>query len=160
MDSETRISLEEFIKKVPHSRMVYPESLYDRFKYVFWRLYTPYHPLVRDTALILGIVEHRGRQDFVLGKVTPDLSVEEFINFVIGLGFKNHFIAWKDTDELVSLRYAKNFVYQYHLRVYKDGEVRGHYEYTPECRPIYHMREVGMEDRRDEFLKFLQGKIV
>jgi hypothetical protein len=53
-----------------------------------------------------------------------------------------------------------DFKHQYHLRVFKDGEVRGHYEYTPECHPIWHLQKVGQEPRREELLGFLGDWIV
>jgi hypothetical protein len=161
MSSEDLSGIEEaWLRNLPYSAMVYPESLWDRSKYVFWRLYTPYHPFVRDMALALGIVWHEGRQDFLLGTIAPHLSVKEFISHLLHHGYGNHFVAWKDDGEIVSLRYVENFATQYHIRVFKDREVRAHYEYTPECYPISHMREVNMEPRRDEFLKLLGDTII
>lgn len=45
-------------------------------------------------------------------------------------------------------------------RVFADGEVRGHYEYTPECAPLSHMKKIGMEDRRHEFLALMSDRII
>lgn len=161
MKSESSSSLEAFIRDIPHSRMIYPRSFRDRLKYLFWKVYTPCHPFVRDTTLGLRIFRHEGRQNFILGRVAPDhQSLKEFISFLIGKGFKNHFVAWKDSGELVSLRYMEDFAFQYHIRIFKDGEVRGHYEYTPEYRPLSHILEIGMEDRRHEFHRFLGDRIV
>jgi hypothetical protein len=140
--------------------MVYPESFVNRVKYVFWRLYTPLHPFFRDTLTQLGLLKHVGRQNFLLGKIAPHLTVEEFVSHLVSKGYGNHFVAWKDEGEIVSLRYVKDFKYQYHLRVFKDGEVRAHYEYTPECNPILHIKERNMEPRREEFLEILGGMIV
>ena len=75
-------------------------------------------------------------------------------------GYGNHFVAWREKGEVVSLRYTTDFAYQYHLRVFEDGEVRGHFEYTPECYPISHMKMVGLEDRRHIFFEHLEDKIV
>ncbi len=160
MKSESPSSLEVFVKNIPPSKILLPYAFHDRLKYVFWRIYTPYHPFIRDITLKLGITRHRGRQDFILGKIAPNQSVKEFISFLVQKGFKNHFVAWKDSDELVSLRYLEDFYFQYHIRVFKDGEVRGHYEYTPEYRPLSHLLEIGMEDRRDEFFSFLGNRII
>ena len=145
--------------------MVYPDSLGDRFKYAVWRLYTPIHPIVRDTSLLLGVVSHdrhypQGRQPYVLGTLAPGVTIQEFISYMLTKGFGNHFIAWKDRGQVVSLRYVDSFKYQYHLRVFSDGEVRGHYEYTPECHPVMHMKDQNMEPRREEFLKFIGDRIV
>ena len=132
-------------------------------KYVFWRLYTPFHPLVRDTSLALGIVTHsdpQGRQPYVLSKLAAGITIQEFVSHMLAKGFGNHFIAWEDKGQIVSLRYVADFEYQYHLRVFEDGEVRGHYEHTPECHPVFHMKRINFEPRREQFLKFLKDQIV
>ena len=151
--------MEQWIKNLPYSRVAYPESISDQIKYWFWRVYTPFHSTVRDTSTYLGIVKHEGRQDFLLGTIRPEHSIYEFISFLISKGFGNHFVAWKDAGQLVSLRRAVGFKYQYHLRIFSDGEVRCHYEYTPECHPILHLREVGMESRVTEFRSLLNDWI-
>lgn len=150
--------------------MVYPQAPHDQLKYWFWRLYTPLHPLVRGVSSRIGISKfliwcvipegkETGRQDFLLGKLDPSRSVQEFVSFLINKGFANHFVAWKDSDELVSLRHVVDFKHQYHIRVFKDGEVRCHFELTPEYRPVRHLVRVGFEDRTPEFEQLLQGWI-
>lgn len=147
-------------RHVPKSRMVYPEKLLHKVKYTLWRGLTPIHPYVRDAALALKIVYHEpGRQDFLLGTISPGETMESVVKHLIGNGYGNHFVAWQDEDEVISLRKADCFEYQYHVRIYEDGEIRGHYEYTPECYPILHMKEIGMEPRREHFLELLKGKI-
>ncbi len=141
---------------LPNSKMIYPESFHDRLKFIFWTFYTPYHPFFRDTFIKLGIISHDIRQPFLLGKLSPNRTVEDLVKFLIGQGYGNHFIAWKDKGEIVSLRNVKNFAMQYHIRIFEDGEIRGHYEYTPECHPVWHMKEIGMEDRSSEFKNFLK----
>ncbi len=131
--------------------MVFPSYLHDRLKYFFWRLYTPLHPFIRDAALALGIVRHSGRQEFLLGYIAPGLDVRAFVAHCVERGYGNHFIAWREEGELVSLRRVRGFQYQYHLRIYEDGDVRGHYELTPECHPVRHIKGIGIEDRRHEF---------
>jgi hypothetical protein len=70
-------------------------------------------------------------------------------------GFGNHFIAWGDEGQVLSWRKIKDFNHQYHLRVFSDGEIRGHFEYTPEGHPIAHFDERDESFHRGEFLKFL-----
>ncbi|OHA20150.1 MAG: hypothetical protein A2836_00960 [Candidatus Taylorbacteria bacterium RIFCSPHIGHO2_01_FULL_45_63] len=140
--------------------MVYPTSAIDRLKYHFWRLYTPCHPFLRDTLVKFRILWHRGRQGFLIGRVPETHTIQEFISFLVEQGYGNHFVAWKDEGEIAGLRYVKDFVYQYHIRVFEDGEVRGHYEYTPECYPILHFFEIDQEDRREEFFALLGSRIV
>lgn len=136
--------------------MAYPSTLPEKLKYWFWRVYTPLHPSVRDIAMALGIVHHEGRQNFLVGVINPAHTPRELATFLVQQGFGNHFIAWRDDDELVSLRRTDGFRYQYHLRIYTDGEVRCHYEYTPEYRPIHHLKGVGFEDRSREFIALLK----
>lgn len=75
-------------------------------------------------------------------------------------GFGNHFVAWQDNGQVLSWRKLKNFDYQYHIRVFKDGEIRGHYEYTPESKPLDHFIEIGEMPRLKDFKKFLSGYMV
>ncbi len=151
---------EDWIRAVPRSRMAYPTALHDRIKYVFWMFYTPLHPYLRDLSTSLRILRHEGRQDFLLGILDPARSLQEFVAFLVAQGFGNHFIAWKDDDEIVSLRRTVGFKYQYHLRIFNDGEVRCHYEFTPEYRPIKHMIQEGFEDRTPEFKAIVQDWVI
>ncbi|OHA27068.1 MAG: hypothetical protein A3C06_01040 [Candidatus Taylorbacteria bacterium RIFCSPHIGHO2_02_FULL_46_13] len=161
MSPELSHSLEKkWFSSLPASRMAYPDTLANRLKYAFWRFYTPCHPYVRDAVISLGIVRHVGRQNFILGTVAPHLTLKEFTSFLISQGYGNHFVAWEDEGEIVSLRYVKDFTHQYHLRVFKDREVRAHYEYTPECYPILHLKEKHFEPRSEEFLMLLGDTIV
>ena len=140
--------------------MVYPENIFHRAKYYFWLVYGPYHQIVRDGVIALSIIKNRGRQAFLLGTIAPHLSIEEFVSFLIEKGFAYHRVAWEDDGEIVSLRHVETFMHQYHVRIFEDREVRGHYEYTPECYPILHLWDVGREDRRKEFLELVGNKII
>jgi hypothetical protein len=153
-------ALHELAKSIPHSKLIYPARVIDRVKYWFWHYFTPYHPQVRDTLLRLGIVWHEGRQDFLIGTVAPHTTIEEVITYLVERGFHNHFVAWEDDGELVSLRYPDGFKRQYHLRIFEDGEIRAHYEYTTEAHPIRHMRDIDVEPRREYFLELLGERII
>jgi len=160
----SQLTKQAWVQQLPASVMVYPLSWVDRVKYFAWRIYTPMHPAVRDFLGAVGLVNHtekypRGRQPYILGHIAPGQTMQEFVAYVVGKGFGNHFVAFEDRGQVVSLRHVDNFKYQYHLRIFEDGEVRGHYEYTPECHPFLHMKEGTMEPRRDEFLKILADKI-
>lgn len=152
-------SYHEWLKKLPASEMVYPEALAHRVKYYFWRIYAPYHPTLRDSMTGLNVVRNRGRQPFLLGTIAPKYTVEEFVSFLTEKRYAYHRIAWVDEGEMVSLRYVENFMYQYHIRIFEDGEVRGHYEYTPECYPLLHLMDIGRENRREKFLKLFGDRI-
>ncbi len=149
----------QWLETLPQSQMIYPGEFAHRIKYYLWRVYSPYHHTVRDSVIALNLMKNRGRQPYLLGKIAPHLTVEQFVATLIEKGYAYHRVAWEDDGEVVSLRHVKNFIYQYHLRIFEDGEVRGHYEYTPECYPIAHLMDVGREDRREEFLKVLGDTI-
>ena len=147
------------IEKLPRSEMVYPDSLVHRIKYYLWYFYTPYHPKVRDGVLALSLIKNRGRQPYLLGTIAQHLSTEEFVALLVKKRYAYHRVAWEDDGEVVSVRRVQSFEHQYHIRVFEDREVRGHFEYTPECYPLAHLWDVGREDRRAEFLEELGGAI-
>lgn len=140
--------------------MEYPDTFLEKIRYWFWRFYTPLHPYVRDFSTSIRVMRHEGRQDFLMGTIAPTRSVREFVSYLIEQGFGNHFVAWKDTDELVSLRRTIGFRYQHHVRVFTDGEVRCHYEYTPEYRPIQHLIQTGFEEPSAELRDILRDWIL
>lgn len=145
----------EWVQTLPSSEMVYPEAFKHRIKYYLWRVYGPYHPTVRDGVIALRLVKNHGRQPHLIGTIAPGHSVEDVAAHLVAQGYAFHRVAWEDSGEVVSLRRVENFTHQYHLRIFEDGEVRGHYEYTPECYPLLHLWDFGREERRDAFLKVL-----
>jgi len=155
-----KTSREAWIKSIPRSQLAYPDTLVDRIKYLFWKFITPFHPHVRDFLCYAKILRTQGRQNYLLGRLAPGETVESFVEFLLERGFGNHFIALTDEGQLVSLRYTPNFQYQYHVRIFEDGEVRGHYEPTPEHAPIRHMSEGILEDRFEEFMALFGHKII
>ena len=146
--------------QIPHARMRFPRTFLDTLKYIFWVLYTPIHPYGRDLFLKLHILKHNFRQPFLIGKIDIDASLDKVVAALVKAGYGNHFVAWEDTGEAVSLRKVENFVHQYHIRIFDDGEVRGHYEYTPECHPVWHAKEIGMEDKTDAFRKIIGAYLI
>lgn len=144
-------------RQIPDSRLPYPKGAYNRAKYVFWRIIYPFHNVGRDVLLGLGIIHHNGRQRFEFGRLAPGKTVDQLLLYLEKEGWGNHFIAWKDEGEIVSVRKLVDFERQYHLRVFADGEVRGHYEYTPESHPYWHMTDVGQEEHRNVFMQTLEG---
>src|SRR5579862_9607169 len=134
-----------FKGKIPNSVAPFPDGFKNRVKYVLWRIITPGFMFGMRTLLFFRVIHHEGRQNYVFGRLAPGRNVEDFIQYLHRKGFYNHFIAWHDDGQLISLRKLVNFEWQYHLRLFRDGEVRGHYEYTPESHPKWHMQEVGMQ---------------
>ena len=140
--------------------MAYPDSLQRKLQYVFWKVFTPAHPHVRDLLTSTGLVRRRGRQKYLFGKIAPHRTIESLVEHLIKHGWGKHFVAWREEGEIVGLRKVDGFERQYHLRIFDDGEVRGHYESTPECYPITHLLEAASEERREEFLALLDGWII
>lgn len=140
---------------VPVSHLPAPQNIWEFIRAIFWRIYSPCHPFFRDLFLKAGLVHHAGRQHALLGKLAPGVDMKAFVEFLTSEGWGNHFMAWVDEGEVLSVRRLDGPDRQYHLRVFKDREVRGHYEFTPEAHPVRHMREDESVPRREVFLNFL-----
>ncbi len=129
----------------------------ERLRESLWKRIYPLFPPLQNALLKMHLIWHKKeRQRFPIGWLRSGATLQELEDHLSkNWGFGNHFVAWKDTDQVLSWRRLENFEEQWHLRVYADGELRGHYERTPEANPIEHFREVGELDRLDDFKKFL-----
>lgn len=125
----------------------------NKIKQQIWKGLYPFWPYV---AHFFNWLHKGGRQHYKLGWLANGYNLEDLKKHLSeNWNFGNHFVAWHDDGQVLSWRRLESFEKQYHLRVFSDGEIRGHYEYTPEARPIKHFREIGEEERREDFLKFL-----
>jgi hypothetical protein len=130
-------------------------NFWDRTKQKAWRHIYRFFPQIQKFFLKLGVHE-KGRQKFHLGWLAPNKTLEELKQYLHEeWGFGNHFVAWTDDGQVLSWRKLVDFKDQYHLRVFEDGEIRGHFELTPEAHPIEHFIEKGELDRKNDFVKFL-----
>jgi len=132
-------------------------NFFDVVKQKTWDLiYSIFLP-TRKLLLKMGLIWHkRGRQKYHLGWLAPRRTIEGLKKHLHEKwGFGNHFIAWIDEDQVLSWRKLTDFQDQYHLRVYKDGEICGHFEYTPEAHPLEHLEEKGEINKSEDFLRFL-----
>ena len=158
-------SLKKWLRSVPVSQMVYPKGVSNRAKYFLWYVLRPLHPAARNLLAMLGYMKRYekyrpdGRQRFLLGTLAPGVTEQMLIDRLVKQGYGRQLVALRDAGELVSLRYSPTFEHQYHVRIFEDKEVRGHFEYTVESHPFRHDKEIGFEDRRDEFLK-LMGEMI
>lgn len=126
-----------------------------KFQQRIWRALYPVFPWMEHHMLFFHAKE---RQRFHVGWLRSDKSLADLKRHLAQKwGFGNHFVAWEDTDQVLSWRKLISFSEQYHLRVYSDGEIRGHYELTPEGAPIRHFVESGEQPKLDDFKKFLDG---
>jgi hypothetical protein len=129
-----------------------------------WKMLYPFYhfPLVQKYILRMHWGWYKkGRQQYHLGWIAPGKTLKEVQDHLSNKwGFGNHFIAWIDKGQIVSWRKLVDFDYQYHIRIFEDGEIRGHYEYTPESKPFKHLFEVDEQRRTEDFDKFLEGFFV
>lgn len=112
----------------------------------------PLFPLGQWVVIKTKLLIPPPRQEFLLGHLS--VSPEEAVAYLRGVDFFNNRIAWPDPGQVASLRRLCNEKSgrQYHIRLFDDGEVRGHYERTPEDHPMTHLKRVDFEDRSDQFL--------
>ena len=129
----------------------------DKFKLKVWHFIYRFFPALQKALLKWHLVFHeKGRQRYHIGWLAKGKTLAELKRHLHSKwGFGNHFIAWGDEGQVLSWRKLADFKDQYHLRVFSDGEIRGHYEYTPESHPIAHFDEKDETFRKKEFLKFL-----
>jgi hypothetical protein len=147
-------------RSIPDSVLPYPDGLWNRTKYAFWKGVYPMHNTIRNALLSTHVLSHAGRQPYAFGRLAPGKTVEGFLKYLERQQFGNHFIAWDDDDQVASVRRLDGFERQYHVRIFKDGEVRAHYEFTPECYPIMHYKAKGQQERREDFLNFFGDWII
>lgn len=132
-------------------------NFFDRLKQKIWRQIYKVFPSLQHFLLRIHLIWHdKRKQKYHIAWLAPGKTLEELKRHLYPKwGFGNHFVAWTDKDQVLSWRKLVDFKHQYHLRVFKDGEIRGHYEYTPEAKPYNHFKEIGEENRKEDFLKFL-----
>lgn len=132
-------------------------TFFDKIKQKIWLFIYGFFSPVQKFLLKYGIIHHENkRQKYHIGWLAPGKTLEGLkLHLHSKWGFGNHFIAWMDPGQVLSWRKLTDFQDQYHLRVFSDGEIRGHFEFTPEAHPIEHFIEKGEIDKRKDFLNFL-----
>jgi hypothetical protein len=124
-------------------------------------IYKFFH-IVQKDLLKSGIIWHSDKkQRYHIGWLAPGKTLEGLKKHLHEKwGFGNHFVAWTDDEQVLSWRKLVDFNNQYHLRVFQNGEIRGHFELTPEGHPIDHFTEKGEVEKKEDFLKFLGDFVV
>ncbi len=112
------------------------------------------------TRLIEWCGFHRYRQKYLLGRLAPRYKKVDLKNFLKSKGFEHAILAWKDPGEVLSMRRIHNRIFQHHVRMFFDGEVRAHYEYSPEHHVIKHFFEAHFEPETEFFRKLLGEYLV
>lgn len=129
----------------------------EKVKQKIWHFIYKFFPTFQKAFLKWHLIFHeKGRQRYHIGWLAPGKKLEGLKKHLHEQwGFGNHFIAWNDESQVLSWRKINDFNHQYHLRVFSDGEIRGHFEFTPEGHPIEHFEEKEEKERKADFLKFL-----
>lgn len=121
-----------------------PVTFWERIKQFLWKLIDPIFPTVRDALVFLGVISHEQRQDYIYGNLKTGITLFDVHQYLEQQGFSNDYVSWIDPGETLNMRKLTDVVYQYHVRLFEDGEVRAHHEYTPESHPWKHLFERGM----------------
>src|SRR5579871_5998607 len=91
-------------RSIGDSVLPMPEGFLNTAKFIAWKAIYPLHMRVKNMLLALHIIHHEGRQEFVLGKLASNVSVQDFVKYLETQRFGNHFVAWQDDDELIGVR--------------------------------------------------------
>lgn len=117
-------------------------SLFWSAVYIFWP------PILR---LLEKVKLHKDRQPYLLGHMTAGRTTKELQQHLALQGYESAVLAWKDPGELLSMRKIDKEIFQYHVRLFDDGEIRCHYEFSSEGSPLGHVTESCFEARPEEF---------
>jgi len=105
-----------------------------------YSIYPPILRLLEKTGL------HKEHKDFRIGVVKDISGARAFLE---NQGFEDAILAWKAKGEVVSMRSIYNGRFQHHIRVFENGVVKGHKEYSPEGNPLGHIFNKYLEPDHD-----------
>lgn len=130
---------------------------WEKIKNIFWSAIEPLFPTMRDIWIWLGFMTPPPRQNFHYGYVKPEITISDVRNLLKKNGFDHDYIAWVDPGEVLNMRKVVNIIYQYHLRLFNDGEIRGHHEYTGESHCFKHLFEKGFTKGEDYIYPLIEN---
>jgi len=118
----------------------------------------PLFPFFQWLAVFLKIVKAPERGPHVLGKVRDGLSAEEVEKVLKKEGFFQNRIAYTEPGQVLSMRCLdkEDPDCQYHIRVFSDGEIRGHHETTPADHPHKHIKQVELTHKPEKFAPWIK----
>ncbi len=125
---------------------------------LFWKFAYFSYPYLRDFLLISRILHHSGRQPYTIGRLKKDVAGKCLEEHLLDAEYEHNILAWIDDDEIMSMRKRACKSHQYHIRLYSDGEIRGHYEIAPEYAPLHHFHCEVFE--RKEYFRELLRKVL
>ncbi|MFZ2204965.1 MAG: hypothetical protein WAV23_00020 [Minisyncoccia bacterium] len=137
-------------------------NFFDKIKHNMWQRLYGFFPFFHKNFHKFYVFFHgKERQRYHIGWLAPGKTLDELKKHLQEKwNFGNNFVAWVDLGQVLSWRKLESFHRQHHVRVFEDGEIRGHYEFTPESHPLDHFLEKGELERKDDFLKFLGSFVV
>ena len=112
-------------------------------------------PFLRTKFGFLRCLRYKGREDYLLGHLKGNISIEQAKVFLENSWFHSYSVAWIDIGEILWMRKNDGFEYQYHIRVFDDGEVRWHYELTPEYARFRHFFDFDKSEKKTEFWEMI-----
>lgn len=122
---------------------------------ILWQvIYKLYPPFLR---LLEKVKFHDSRQDYLIGHLKAGCCSADLEKHLLASGYENAILAWKDPGELLSYRKIHEQIFQFHIRLFADGEIRCHYEFSSEGNPWGHVRGTVFEERREYFEGVLKG---
>jgi hypothetical protein len=121
-----------------------------KIKKYIWKFNYAIYAHLRDFILFVGLWKHSARQNFPIGFVKDGVKTDTIINILKTNRFENSICSWIDDNEILSMRRLDD-KRQHHVRLFSDGELRGHYEFSPEGAPIKHLLGIGFQQSKQYF---------
>lgn len=109
-------------------------------------------PWLRKKFWFLRTLRYKGREDYIIWNLCDSISIAEAKTALEKLWFQEYAVAWIDIWEVLGMRKNDWFEYQYHIRLFNDGEVRWHYELTPEYARFRHFFDFYKIEKKSDFI--------
>lgn len=101
---------------------------------------------------------YQGRRPYHVGWLAPDKSLDDLKLFLHNQwGFGRNIMHVDEPGLVLSWQKVTPDHGSYNIRVYSDGEIRGHYEVIPETGVLERKEDKGEAETKEEFLRFLDG---
>lgn len=122
-------------------------------KKLIWRIiYRVWPPVLR---VLETLKIHNYRQPWLLGHLNKKYSKSDLRGVLEKDGFEDAILAWRDPGEILGMRKIDKKIFQYHIRLFNNGEIRGHYEVSSEGGPWQHVTSNGFRPADEYFEKLL-----
>ena len=103
------------------------------------------------------------RQPYLLAQIAPEHTFRLYYHLCVLHWYHDNYLSYVDKGELYNIRKLHfkgvGCWYQTHIRIFEDGEVRGHYEVTPESEPRAHYQGTTLEEVQASELEELKAII-